>query len=245
MPDNYERFVRWYLRFNGYFTIENFIIHNPHRISDGVVSNHTESDILAVRMPYSKEIVGQLQIANHEPLTYGADGRHDLAIVEVKSKKDNQPNDAWKLDQESPPDRFKPIEYTLRFFGLHREDQLPIIASKLGMNHSYEDASCRIRSIVFSKRPNRHFQNRGTTYITFGQIIEFLAIVRGECWVNSGIGVASIHNQWEPLIDKAFAIFNGGETLHERQRQALRLLDEFGIQSSPIPALSTSSPSSI
>jgi len=27
MIDKYEVFVRWYLRFNGYFTIENFIVH--------------------------------------------------------------------------------------------------------------------------------------------------------------------------------------------------------------------------
>ncbi len=122
MPDNYERFVRWYLRFNGYFTIENFIIHNPERISDGLVGNYTESDILAVRMPYSTEVVGQLRIGNHGVLTLGAAGRHDLVIAEVKSKKDNQPNDTWKLDHESLPDRFTPIEYTLRFFGIHKEE---------------------------------------------------------------------------------------------------------------------------
>jgi len=32
MADNYERFVRWYLRFNGYFTVENFYVHNPTKV---------------------------------------------------------------------------------------------------------------------------------------------------------------------------------------------------------------------
>ena len=176
MADNYERFVRWYLRFNSYFTIENFIVHNPERISGGIVGNYTESDILAVRMPYSTEIVGQLQIGNHDLLTFGAKGRHDLVIAEVKSKKDNQPNDTWKLDQESLPDGFTPIEYTLRFFGLHREEELPVVARRLGTTHSYEDASCRIRYVVFSKRPNRHFDWRQSCQIVDRILSEEMAM---------------------------------------------------------------------
>jgi len=155
MPDNYERFVRWYLRFNGYFTIENFIVHNPERISGGMVGNYTESDILAVRMPYSKEIVGQLQIADHGILTNGAEGRHDVVIAEVKSKKGNQPNDVWKLDQESAPEMFTPVEYVLRFIGLYQEHDISAIARTLGVSHSYKDARCRIRYIVFAREGQR------------------------------------------------------------------------------------------
>ena len=29
MENNYEKFVRWYLRFNGYLTVQNFVIHEP------------------------------------------------------------------------------------------------------------------------------------------------------------------------------------------------------------------------
>jgi hypothetical protein len=190
-------------------------------------------------MPYSKEIVGRLHIANHEPLTSGAEGRYDVVIAEVKSKKGNQPNNVWKLDQESAPEKFIPIEYVLGFIGLHQEQDISAIARRLGVSHSFEDARCRIRYIVFAKETNPYFKERGTTYITFGQIIEFLATIRGECWINSGIGVTSVHNQWEPLINAAFAIFNGDEATHERERKILCLLDAFGLQSSPKVAPAT------
>ncbi|MNG41231.1 hypothetical protein D3C84_1302770 [compost metagenome] len=67
MPDAYERFVAAYLRLNGYFTVPNFIVHaagDPSRVSDGHVGNFTETDVIAVRMPYSQEITGSLRIAN-------------------------------------------------------------------------------------------------------------------------------------------------------------------------------------
>jgi hypothetical protein len=43
MPDNFERFVRWYLRFNGYFTSENFYVHNPDKVFLGNVGNDTDA----------------------------------------------------------------------------------------------------------------------------------------------------------------------------------------------------------
>lgn len=51
MPDNFETFVRWYLRFNGYFTIENFIVHDPRRLWKQTIGNQTELDTLAIRLP--------------------------------------------------------------------------------------------------------------------------------------------------------------------------------------------------
>lgn len=44
-----EKLVYWYLRFNGYLTVENFTVHPDHPIHE------TEADFLAVRFPNSKE----------------------------------------------------------------------------------------------------------------------------------------------------------------------------------------------
>lgn len=63
MADKHERFVASYLRLNGYFTVPNFIVHagdDPTRISAGQVGNYTETDILGVRLPHSREITGNL-----------------------------------------------------------------------------------------------------------------------------------------------------------------------------------------
>ena len=84
-----EELVRWYLRLNGYFTIESFIVHaadDPGRILNNQIGSHTETDILAVRMPYSKEITGKLSIVNHQPLVEGSYGRYDFVIAEVGNR---------------------------------------------------------------------------------------------------------------------------------------------------------------
>jgi hypothetical protein len=61
MENNYEKFVRWYLRFNGYLTVQNFVIHEPQ---NGKVPEGAEFDVAAVRFPYSREQVQQKLIQN-------------------------------------------------------------------------------------------------------------------------------------------------------------------------------------
>jgi hypothetical protein len=61
--ERYETFVTWYLRFNGYFTVPNFVIHagdDPTRISGGAIGPRTEVDTIAVRLPFSRESSGTL-----------------------------------------------------------------------------------------------------------------------------------------------------------------------------------------
>ena len=99
MGNKYERFVVAYLRLNAYFTVPNFIVHagdDPGRISSGQVGNYTETDVLAVRMPYSREVTGKLRVANHDSLVDGIAGKMDVVIAEVKSGKDNKPNPVWR-----------------------------------------------------------------------------------------------------------------------------------------------------
>ena len=75
----YDKFTSWYLRFNGYFTVDNFIVHagdDENRIRYGLVGQHTETDTLAVRWPYSIERTGNLEIANHDLLVQDQDERY-------------------------------------------------------------------------------------------------------------------------------------------------------------------------
>lgn len=56
-----ETLAKWYLRLNGYFIVDNFIVHagdDKSKISKGFISNHTETDILAIRHKFSEEITG-------------------------------------------------------------------------------------------------------------------------------------------------------------------------------------------
>jgi len=44
--------------------------------------------------------------------------------------------------------------------------------------------------------------------MTYEDLVRFLVSVRGECWVTANIGVASVHDQWNPLIKEVFEIAN-------------------------------------
>lgn len=71
--------------------------------------------------------------------------------------------------------------------------------------------------------------------ITFREVIRFLDEQRGQCWRECGLGVASVHDQWEPLINEAFSIFNSDDGHEDRQRKVLALLDSAGTVSLPSP----------
>ena len=53
MPNNGEKIVYWYLRLNGFFPLENFVI---HRTQD--IKYPSDVDVIAVRFPYVFEEVG-------------------------------------------------------------------------------------------------------------------------------------------------------------------------------------------
>ncbi len=218
----YEKFVSWYLRFNGYFTIDNFVVHaadDPNRISRGIIAPHTETDTIALRMPYSVEIAGNLRIANHEILVDGQNERFDVVIAEVKSGSENRPNSVWRNRN------LVPIRYVVRFIGLFDEPKIDEVVRELSEHYSFENEKVRMRYIVFSHDVNQHYVNHGVKFITFAQIAQFLAKIRGQCWIESGIGVASLHYQWDEQINKVFAIANDfKKSLHERQFAIMEFL---------------------
>lgn len=206
VAERVERFCRWFLRFNGYFTIENFIVHasdDQSRISGGMVAPVTETDVLALRMPHSVEVKGLLHVANFAPLVAGARGKIDVIIGEVKTG-DSRPNSIWRANGN-----LAAIEYLVRFIGLcSTDDEVRAVASDLKARFKREIGTARYRYVIFCDTPNEHYANKGLTYITFSDMIRFLVEVRGQSWITANIGVASIHYQWDPLINQAFEVIN-------------------------------------
>src|ERR1700735_2320519 len=92
---SHEILVRWYLRFNGYFGVENFILHEP--TAEGIAPGG-EFDILAVRFPFSQERAG-FKIQNDEKLVdkeANEKGVVDFVIAEVKSGNHASLNKLWR-----------------------------------------------------------------------------------------------------------------------------------------------------
>lgn len=207
-----EILAKWYLRLNGYFTVDNFVVHagdDPARISRDVIGNHTETDLLAVRHLFSREVSGKLEVQNDPVLMHPDKPLIDYVIAEVKTGNEDRPNSCWrekKLDV---------ISYIVRFAGIvDTEEKIAVIANKLAEKGTYLDPSGHfaVRLIVISESPvNKHWQH--LTNINFDHIIDFLVDVRMQCWINEEIGIRSIHYQWDPLMNQLFKIGNNeGDT---------------------------------
>jgi hypothetical protein len=206
MANNYERFVAAYLRLNGYFTVPNFIVHSgddPTRISGGAVGNYTETDVIGVRFPHSREVTGRLEIKNHDILVDGVTGKIDVVVAEAKSGNSDKPNAVW-----AGPNARVAAGYIARFVGLHRENELDAVAAAIASRFSFEDERCWFRYVLFADQSNRHYKEKGVSYITYRQAIEFIVSVRGQCWIESNIGVASVHSQWDDLLIDIFRVAN-------------------------------------
>ena len=201
----FELLTKWYLRFNGYFTVDNFIIHagdDKQRISKGTVSNYTDVDILAIRMPFHIERSGELEIKNDTRLQCVE--KIDIVIAECKTGNKNGLNKVWSKGN------FQAMEYLLKFCGVFRENkQIEQVAKTLLNDLKYEDDKFRIRFIIFAeKSPSKELLDKGLTFISCVEIISFLTLERGECWVASEIGTKSSHEPWDSLVKDIFKIAN-------------------------------------
>jgi len=239
MPDKYEQFMCEYLRLNGYFIVPNFIVHDSRRVYADKVGNLTETDVLAIRMPYSIEQTDHLQIANDPQLVDGQNMRFDVVIGEAKSGDGNKPNSIWRK-KDNPTKRnlnekLKGIKYVIQFIGLFSDDGMADKAAQEMLDNYHIELEgddtlkfpCRIRLIIFASEPNKHYQELGVKYITFEQVARFLVLVRGRSWIEMGRGVASSHPQWNPFLNKIFEIANDyGLSDDERQTKILAFLSE-------------------
>jgi len=223
MIDNYEVFVRWYLRFNGYFTIENFIVHGadiePFR--GEYVTAKTEVDTIAIRLPHSLEETGPVPIRNDPELVLDG-GCFDVLVAEVKSGENTAPNKVWR-----DPGKLDSIAYLVRFIGLHKtEDEIRSIATALQENYKCEAENGRIRYryFVFAHEPHPKFSKQ-IRYFRFRDAVRFITETRGGCYEEAKCGVRSIHDQWHPLIKKMFEIANDRElSANERVSRVMALL---------------------
>ena len=77
--NRFELLAMWYLRFNGYFTTQDFTVHPNFRTQAG----GTDADILAVRFPHSEEYQRRFNFGRDQDLI--RPDRTDFMICEVKS----------------------------------------------------------------------------------------------------------------------------------------------------------------
>ena len=224
MTDLYETIVRWYLRFNGYFCVENFVVHEPDHAG---VPQGAEFDTLAVRFPHSKEIVSGQPIENDPRLNDGEvsqSGLIDFVIAEVKSGKRLGLNRIWREENTRNLER---LAYMVRWLGGFEEESLSQMAQDLLRNKRAVAKEYCIRLVVFGHRTSQQAVPSHVPQITFTDIANFIVRVRAPCWTRYQLGVRSAHDQWDPLIKSVWDIADRAERSEEKVQAILHLLHEY------------------
>ncbi len=193
--DPYELLVRWYLRFNGYLGVENFVVHEP---VPGGIQQGGETDVLAVRFPHSRELAG-FAIENDPKLIdeeVVRDGLVDFVVAEVKGGANDTLNRVWR----PPADTVKSdrVAYLLRWLGpLADEGLIRDAANELQASQRARCGGFLFRLVVFAHQVRSGLSTR---QVTFGDIAHFLVHVRAPCWQDRGLGSRSPHDQWHPMV---------------------------------------------
>jgi len=144
-----EKVAYWYFRLNGFFQIENFVVHPERR-----GSQRTDADLLAVRFPFRAERLfddpNDIMTDDVESLSLSGD-LIDVVIAEVKTNQACTLNGPWtKQDRQNvhrvlaaigglPADCIERAAADIYKTGLHRSDtQLRIRLVAVGRDRSKE-----------------------------------------------------------------------------------------------------------
>lgn len=199
--DPYELLVRWYLRFNGYLGVENFVL---HKTVEGGNVQVGENDILAVRFPNSQELPG-FAIQNDPKLRDDDAEVHrltDFVVAEVKGGGRKTLNNVW----QPPADHQKidRVAYVVRWLGPFSDEALiQKVATELQESHRSLVEPFLFRVVMFARSTQPKLALR---QITFNDIAHFLVHVRAPCWQDHGYGARSPHDQWHPFIKELWRI---------------------------------------
>jgi hypothetical protein len=147
-----EKVAYWYLRLNGFFQIENFVVHPGRR-----GGQRTDADLLAIRFPFRAERLfndpNDVMADDVQPLALSGD-LIDVVMAEVKTNQPCTLNGPWtQQDRRNvhrvlaaigclPPDRIEPAAADIYVAGFHRsEAQLRIRLVAVGRDRSEELAA--------------------------------------------------------------------------------------------------------
>lgn len=156
----------WYLRFNGYLQLENFIVH-PARKG----SARTDADIIGVRFPFRWE----LGLDYPDPMTDDVKlaSPHnciDVIVVEVKTNQDCSLNGPWTDPVLRNVDRL------LAAVGCVKEAEIREASAAIYATGIYRSRQLQIRLVAIGRVPNADLLQRypSVTQLVWSDTIEFI-----------------------------------------------------------------------
>lgn len=152
-----ERLAYWYMRFNGFLQIENFIVH-----PGGRGGQRTDADLLGVRFPHRTEMVLDIPDAPMRDDTQRlrlSDSVIDVVIAEVKTNQPCQLNGPWTDAQRQNMHR------VLYAIGCLRKDIVNAAAESIYETGSFESDGLRVRLMAFGRQKSGELSSRYPTLV--------------------------------------------------------------------------------
>jgi hypothetical protein len=208
-----EILATWYMRFNGFFVVPNFIIHDAGLFKQ-VGGQLSEADLLAIRMPYEHERIRgkdfEIFVQNHSPLDLS--NKLEFVIAEISSKKCkfNWFNNETKTINENF------IIYALNRIGWWPDTGQ--ISKELSEKFQFESKNEstkiveRIRLLSFGNSFNSEIKE--ILQITFRDVLQYMKEDLFMCYrVNEDLKkVVSDHKQWNQMICQVYNKLLGHKT---------------------------------
>lgn len=154
--------AEWFLRLNGFFTILNFVVH-PIEPNEGA-QQRTDADILGVRFPNRREIVGSEVLPDHP--AFQASARTLLVIAEVKAGRCRL-NGPWTRREDEN------INHVLHALGCVRPGLLEAVSGSLYQFGRYESGEIEARLLCFGARRSDNLPV-STIQFTWDEIFGFV-----------------------------------------------------------------------
>lgn len=157
-----EKVAYWYLRLNGFFQIENFVVHPERR-----GSQRTDADLLAVRFPFRAERLlddpNDTMTDDVQRLALSGD-QIDIVIAEVKTNQPCTLNGPWtRQDRQNvhrvlaaigclSPHHIEAAAADMYRMGVHSNDALRIRLVAVGRdrNHEITTAFPRVTQLIWA-----------------------------------------------------------------------------------------------
>ena len=155
-----ERLAYWYLRLNGFFILENFVIH------DDVSSNQrTDADLIGVRFANREENI--LNPMTDDPSIARCETLVSVVIAEVKTSECSL-NGPWTRPADENMQR------VLRAVGCFPKSAVELAGNALYKAGMYQDAHCTCRLIAIGARRCQALPIRAVPQILFADMLRFI-----------------------------------------------------------------------
>jgi hypothetical protein len=177
-----DSLAEWFLRLNGFFTVLNFVVH-PASTAEGTLQR-TDADVLGVRFPDRREVVGGVALRDHTLFANSARTQMVIAEVTAGTCKLNGP---WTRSEDQN------VDHVIRSMGCVRDEEVSSLSRALYRTGHFESGHFAATLICFGTRVSSRLPE-SVNQITWAEVFGFVYDRYQEFW-----RAKLQHQQWPPV----------------------------------------------